>query len=100
MVNTRLTFCLVAESIGQNGAILPDDQPVRSSDIISENTALSFSQTESLKIHNFTPSLSGGDWSIILPVDLFLMSSCIATRWLVHNGGYIQKLKSLGRGAR
>ena len=28
-------------------------------------------------------------------VDLFMMSSCIATRWLVHNGGYIQKLLQL-----
>ena len=24
-------------------------------------------------------------------IDLFTMSSCIPTRWLVHNGGYIQK---------
>ena len=31
------------------------------------------------------------DWSI----DLLPMSSCIATRWLVHNGGSIQKLFSL-----
>ena len=31
------------------------------------------------------------DACFIYCMDLFTMSSCIATRWLVHNGGYIQK---------
>ena len=30
--------------------------------------------------------------SKLFPMDVFLMSSCIATSRLVHNGGYIQKL--------
>ena len=29
LVNIRFQFCSTAESIGQDGAILPDDQPVR-----------------------------------------------------------------------
>ena len=29
LVNVRFQFCLAAESIGQDGAILPDDQPIK-----------------------------------------------------------------------
>ena len=29
LVNRRFEFCLAAESIGQDGAILPDDQPIK-----------------------------------------------------------------------
>ena len=28
-VDVRFQFCLAAESIGQDGAILPDDQPIK-----------------------------------------------------------------------
>ena len=30
-------------------------------------------------------------FEILCPIDLFLMLSCIATRWLVHNDRYIEK---------
>ena len=29
MVDVRFQFCLAAESIGQDDAILPDDQPIK-----------------------------------------------------------------------
>ena len=29
LVNMRFQFCLAAESIGQDGAILPDNQPIK-----------------------------------------------------------------------
>ena len=29
LVDVRLQFCLAVESIGQDGAILPDDQPIK-----------------------------------------------------------------------
>ena len=29
LVNVHFQFCLAAESIGQDGAILPDDQPIK-----------------------------------------------------------------------
>ena len=29
LVNVRYLFCLAAEFIGQDGAILPDDQPIK-----------------------------------------------------------------------
>ena len=29
LLNMRYQFCLAAESIGQDGAILPDDQPIK-----------------------------------------------------------------------
>ena len=29
LINVRFQFCLAAESVGQDGTILPDDQPIK-----------------------------------------------------------------------